>query len=130
MTFSIEQLKPRGQWVYITLEESHETESGIYWKEEDFTEAGDVKNSVNEDLDIGYVVATGPDANIVKIGDRILFGKLYGDWTTLPDNKKYLRMFEENIITVLPKSAEVRPGIAHDYSKKLRESDERSKIKF
>lgn len=130
MTFSIENFKPTGDWVYVKLEESHETDSGIYWREEDFLADGDVKDSVNEDLDIGYIVAKGPKANQVTVGDRVLFGKLYGDPVVLPDNKKYLKMFEENIISTLPPAAEVRPGKPIDYRKKLREGEEKNKIRF
>ena len=93
MTFSIDKFKPMGQWVYLKFEEAQSTATGIYWREEDYKANGDIKDTLNEDWDVGVVVAKGDKTVQVEIGDRVIFGKLYGDFLTLLDNKRYIKIF-------------------------------------
>lgn len=83
-------VKPLGDYVVAEPEEAPtKTASGLYLPEKS-----------TEKPKVSKVVAVGPQAKQVKVGDRILY-KSYSPTEVKLDNQKYLLVKEEDILATI-----------------------------
>ena len=83
-------IEPLGKMVLLELEEAAEkTDSGFLLPE-----------AAREKMNVGLVAGVGPDAEHVKAGDRVLFGKWSGTEIKL-DGEDLLIMKESDIMGIM-----------------------------
>ena len=83
-------IEPLGKMVLLELEEAAEkTDSGFLLPE-----------AAREKMNVGLVAGVGPDAEHVKAGDRVLFGKWSSTEVKL-DGEDLLIMKESDIMGIL-----------------------------
>ena len=83
-------IEPLGEMVLLELEEAAEkTDSGFLLPE-----------AAREKMNVGLVAGVGPDAEHVKAGDRVLFGKYSGNEIKV-DGVEHLILREDEVLGIL-----------------------------